>query len=506
MTLLNPTWLFALAAVSIPVLIHLWNIRNGKVLKVGSISLITAAARKSSRSLNLVDLLLLLLRCLLLIAIAILLAMPLWKQNNQTNLPVKGWVLLPRENLQEGYLKFKTTIDSLTGKGYEFHYFNKGFAKANLKQALALKNNNTADTLNGHPLSYNELLWQLQKVAGNIPLAVFTANNLNRFTDERTPVALNLKWRTFTPADSVTTWLQSAWFTAGKDIVVIQGTAKPSGTAYVRFTVKPSANGNTNPFEVKVNGGKATVCLKNDAQHAIVVDTTVYNIAIYTDNYPADARYLQAALEAGLAFVPHRAIVKNYKTPQAIPQGQNWVFWLADKPLPALIKQHTGHILSYVAGQPKIVDSWINTSQGLYNATEPKIPLFKLVNANQTNALAFWQDGFGNAILSTQKQDNAMVYHCYTHFNPVWNNLVWSDEFPEILLKLITADEKPADGLNNHRVVTPQQLPAIVGATGNNNTLPVQLKNFTNYIWALIIALFFMERWLAHRKKQLSVN
>jgi hypothetical protein len=504
LTLLNPIWLFALAAIGIPIVIHLWNIRNGKVLKVGSISLITAASRKSSRSLNLLDLLLLLLRCLLLIAIAFLLATPLWKQSN-VNDKVKGWVLLPKENLQEGYAKFKTSIDSLTNKGYEFHYFNKGFAKADLKQELTNKKEGFADSLNGKPVTYNALLSQLQdKVPGNIPLAVFTPNSFNHFAEERLPVTLNVKWKTYTPADSTHSWLQSAWFTANKDIAIVEGTAKLNGTSYQRFTFKPGDNGSA--FEVKTNGSKATVNLKNDAQHIIAVDTGLYSIAVYNDGYSADAHYLTAALEADLAFMPHHTVIKNYTSGEAIPATQEWIFWLSERPMSSATKQHAKHIFSYAAGSGKSVDSWISTESGLYNSPEPKVPLFKLVNSAKSKEQSIWKDGFGNPVLSLEKEDNAVVYNFYSRFNPSWNNLVWRDEFPEIMLKLLTSDEKAPDIANDRKAINEQQLPVTSGTGSNHNLATITLKSFGNYIWILLIALFFMERWLAHHKKTIQLN
>ena len=135
MILLNSIWLFTLAALSIPVAIHLWNIRPGKTLKVGSISLMEASAQKSSRSLKLHDLLLLLLRCLLLALLAFILAMPFLQKQISTS-SVKGWLLIPKENVRESYQKFKPQIDSLTKAGHEFHYFNKGFEKAELSKVL----------------------------------------------------------------------------------------------------------------------------------------------------------------------------------------------------------------------------------------------------------------------------------------------------------------------------------------------------------------------------------
>src|ERR1700748_1200800 len=98
MTLLNPIWLSALAALVIPVVIHLWNIRPGKTLKVGSIALMEASEQKSSRSIKLSDLLLLLVRCLLLALVAFILSAPFLQRYINSG-SIKGWLLIPKESL-----------------------------------------------------------------------------------------------------------------------------------------------------------------------------------------------------------------------------------------------------------------------------------------------------------------------------------------------------------------------------------------------------------------------
>src|ERR1700741_1943759 len=121
MIFLHPIWFFALAAISIPVAIHLWNVRKGKTLKVGSIALVTAASQKRNLSRRLNDVMLLLLRCLLLVLSAFILTMPLWKRNSNSS-KTKGWVLIPKESVKETYQRFKPKIDSLNKAGFEFHY------------------------------------------------------------------------------------------------------------------------------------------------------------------------------------------------------------------------------------------------------------------------------------------------------------------------------------------------------------------------------------------------
>ena len=52
-----------------------------------------------------------------------------------------------------------------------------------------------------------------------------------------------------------------------------------------------------------------------------------------------------------------------------------------------------------------------------------------------------WRDGFGDPVLSLEKQEQSNLYHFYSRFDPAWSDLVWSDDFPKMLLKLIVATQ-----------------------------------------------------------------
>ena len=90
--LLHPAWLAAAAAIVLPVILHLWNDRRGKVLRIGSIQLLAGASRRMAWSRRLTQRWLLLLRCLLLLALAFLLAGPYWRKDGAAGAG-KGWVL-----------------------------------------------------------------------------------------------------------------------------------------------------------------------------------------------------------------------------------------------------------------------------------------------------------------------------------------------------------------------------------------------------------------------------
>jgi hypothetical protein len=503
---LNPIWLFAAAAIIIPVAIHLWNIRPGKVLKVGSISLIAAASRKSSRSFKLLDVLLFIIRSLLLVVLALLLAIPLWQKKLQST-KVKGWVLLPKENLYQSYSKFKPHIDSLINTGYEFHYFNQGFAKSDLKQILAHPKDSII-SLNANPVNYWGLINQLDTiVTPTLPLYVFTPNQSGYFTGQKPEVALNLHWQTYLPADSTSTWIQSAWFNSTNIVKITQGSSKPSGTIYSFATVKTGDQPNS-AYSVNVNDGQATVSLKTGNQQPVTIDTTLLKIAIYTDNNVNDAEYLKAALQAVIQFTQRKIVIKQYADVNAIPIDQQWVFWLSEKPITSKLLQQSHNIFRYQKGKVNNSDSWVSNNTVFTTSQQQgqKIAVYKLLNAAPADYNTVWRDGFGHPVLNVQKQGQKNIYNFYSRFDPSWNDLVWSNEFPAWIMTLLIKDE-PIPVKYDKRVLDQQQImPVIINQTHNAIVKTIGFNNLSHYFWLILVLLFLAERWLATKTQNAVTN
>ena len=495
MTFLSPIWFFALAALSIPVLIHLWNIRPGKTLKVGSISLITEASKNTSRSFKLLDLLLLLLRCLLLTLIALFLAAPVW-QKNIGNYKAKGWVLVPKENLKETYQKFKPQIDSLTKAGIELHYFNKDFGKIDpAKLAADTSAKDIASIAN-----YWSLIRQLDtKVSASLPIHLFTPNGLHHFTGDKPSVNLNLKWRTYIPADSASKWIAGAWFTDSNAIKVTVGKSSPSG---IYFSDKYIQNDGDAEIAVNVQNGQPIVSLKNTTAVPVIVDTVTMRIAIYANKYSVDAHYLNAALKAVVKFGGRKVIINQYNNTAKIPGGQSWLFWLANEQINGSLLTNTKNIFRYDPGKVASVSTWITASDkyALSNGDQ-KIMLYKVVETN-SRAEPIWQDGFGRAVLDSEKQ-RVNIYRFYSHFNPAWNDLVWSDDFPKMILKLINDNRQTVPDKYDKRILSDQQMrPNIIKETKEvATTKPVEQTDISKYFWLLLILVFIAERWLSHQIK-----
>ncbi|MDN3547676.1 BatA domain-containing protein [Mucilaginibacter aquaedulcis] len=509
MLFLNSIWLFAIAALSIPVAIHLWNIKPSKTLKIGSISLFDKAAQKSSRSFRLNDIPLFLLRCLLLLLLALMLAGPIWQRYN-TATKSKGWLLIPKENLKEGYGKFKPLVDSLIKIGYEFHFFNKGFAKADLNKVIADSIHQKNNAQSNHINYWNTVAALNQQLEPEVPVYIITPNDTRYFTGEKPTTGLNLQWRTYTPKDSVSKWIEDAWFTPDNDIKVITGISKPSATNFTYTIVKADDRGNS-PFEINTQDGNATVKLNNTSQTAVIIDTATLQLTIYADKNTVDARYLTATLQAIATFRQLRINIKNYNDPALIPAGQSWIFWLSDKPIEASISKKTSHIFKYEAGTIDNTVSCIKTNSPYAVGEQGKqIASYKLVNAGPKDEALIWHDGFGRPILSQNETGKTEIFHFYSRFNPTWSDLVWSEDFPRLLFKLII-DKKENEQSNQYdrRMLDQEQLLPFHEAAANNNKPTEQIKQQTDlshYLWGALIAVFMMERWWSQKNKAILKN
>jgi len=493
MIFLNSIWLFALAALSIPIAIHLWNIKRGKTLKVGSISLITISSQKKSRSLKLNDLLLLLLRCLLLTLVAFILAAPLWQRHNLST--VKGWVLIPKEDLKESHQKFKSTIDSLNKAGYEFHYFNKGFEKTDFSKALAdttiYKNTN---------ISYWSLAQQLDgQVPPTLPVHLFTSNNANHFTGKKPEISLALYWQSYTPADSTSTWVEKAWLTNNNELQIVEGNSKSSSTFYTEHTIR--SGDQQTPFVVHTENGKLSVGLKN-SNESVVVDTSIWRFAIYADKNSPDAGYVKASLASIVQFTKHRAAIKQYADSGQIPQHQNCVFWLSAKPVNQQL--NCDNIFAYENGKVKNTYSWINGE----SSSKQKINLYRSIATAHSNEYPIWKGGFGEPVLSLQKRGQTNNYHFYSRFDPAWSDLVWSDSFPKMLMELIVGQPAEPDRKYDRRVMDAKQIMPAINSEAHVSNKIVERTDLSHYLWLLLVLIFGAERWLAHNKslKQIVQN
>jgi hypothetical protein len=496
--LLNPIWLFGIIGIIIPIVIHLWNIKKGKTLKIGSVILLGESSRQNARSLRLLDLLLLLLRCLLIIIISILLAEPVWIRSNNSN-QQGGWILIEKENFKETYSRFQKEIDSLDKAGYDLHLFEPGFKAANLNE---LKNSEIKIDSTAIKLSYWSLLKLLdQDIPAGKEAYIFTANRLNRFQTERPEIVTRINWKSYTPKDSIASWIESAWFT-GDSIKAITTQSEPKGSRNIAVNIDPSNKNGA--FSIEIQDGSPSLSFKNTdstAQIPVRIDTSTIRIAVYTDKFKKDAEYLIAAIRAIQKYT-ERSIDISSVNSGLINGSQNIIFWLSEK-IPSETQMRNiregSSLFIYKNGKTEEVNSTIVLPE--YSLQKEAIALRKRISLTGPSKknYAVWEDGFGKPLLDLEISKKLRLYHFYSRFNPEWNGLVWNEDFAKILVPLLIPNVKNSDLYDRRSIADSWIIPA-KSQIKSVSVLKNKATDLKHVFWTSLMLLLLFERWLSFRK------
>lgn len=471
LTLLQPIWLLAATGTIVPIVIHLWHVKRGKTLKVGSLAFLQQSSKQQSTSLKITDWLLLLIRCLLIILLALLLAKPQWQSTPKANTQ-KGWLVVAANQPLRTYHACKPVIDSLLANNYELHLLQKGFPKFSLADSNQLANNTIQ--AQAYWLLYQQLM------ATNASGYVFTNRQLQHFTGTATAINKRFKWVSYSNKDTANTWLIQAYATYKDSVVVNIGSSTPSGTTISNTTVafKNGVQGG-----LQVQGQNISFAAK--PSDTIRIDTATQIMAIYTKEYTADAEYVKAALTAIKAFTKRKLQIVVTNNVADLPKQMDWLFWLSDSPVNTTSKVE--NMLAYQAGKPIVENTWLRHTD---------IGITKVIS-NHTD-LPIWQDGRDNYLLTVNEQ-NPNNYKLYTHFNPSWNDLVWHQQFPSLLAELLY--KEPKMDSQDKREIDANTLKPSIENDGALQKIPTTITDISQWIWLLAFVVLLAERWLSFTTK-----
>gem|GEM_PF-846108 len=494
-SLLQPAGLWLMAGMVVPILIHLWNKRQGKILQVGSVLLLQQSSRQQARQVQLKHLLLLLLRCLLIGLLAILLARPVFNVYQLGRVP-KGWLLIPAGQVNNAYRQYQQRIDSLLANGYDFHYFNNGFEKATFTSAL----NDTVVNREPAMTDYWQTIALLnQQVDQKLAVQVFTDAQQVHFRGRRPQVNMALQWNAITAADSVATFITGSYPNNKGAITAIIETSMPGGNNIAYKNMQPPilAPG----FNVVKKNGSQLLMFTDSPGHKseVPLDTTARNFIIYTDQFTADARYVSSAINALLTFTGMYGKVQLVNDVNKIADGADWLFWLSEQTMPRGL--NAKHYWQYATGGKVNQPSWLTSPQK--NITQGhRINLYKIIMADASVAvLPVWTNGFGLPVLA-QKQGAPNHYLFYSRFNPQWSALVWSSQFPAIMQSILFKQNQSGTHVLDKRVMLQQQILPAKTSTKITATLKAQQNDGSRWLLVVIFLLFVMERMVSFSQKK----
>jgi len=504
--------LLALLGVLVPMAIHLWNRRPGRLVQVGSLRWLSTAANRRMRNLKLEQLLLLLLRAAIVAVLAIALADPARRIPPP---PRHGQVLLSPDLLHSASLvAVRTTIDSLRKQGYELRQLASGLPRLSVAQWRRFDSLATATNAPSAFKPSPDNLWsRVQQAAESLPdrpLRVFTLASQRAFQGTRPVLPTTIRWQTVPSLDS-SSWLQAAYKLPTADSLrLVVGSSNEAATTFRTMVVAvPAASGR----EIRVaslpllryearSSGQAV--LRLESGEIVPVQTTALHLAIYHDAaHTQDAKYLRAALRAASLGLPTAPLVTVSTTPPTGGQHLDWLFWLSDAPLPAVWPGRVSQGLHLWQEAPA---ASIATEATLAQPSAQPIRLLRrdTLAALQVGA-ALWTDGLGQPVLTCAARGQGASYRLHTRLHPTWSELGSSPELPTLLLNVLQPEPlTSADSTHDRRslaasqIVAPSQTAAVLTRTATTNR-PSQ-SDLRPWIVVLAALLFGLERWLARRR------
>ncbi|WP_167856455.1 BatA domain-containing protein [Hymenobacter metallicola] len=508
LTFLAPSGLLALLGVAVPVAIHLWNRRPGRVVQVGSIRWLTAAANRRLRNLKLEQLALLLLRALLVVMLALAVAGPVWRRPAP---PRRGQVLISADLLNsESLAAVRPTIDSLRRRGFTLRQLRQGFPR--ISDTVWQQKNQpvsvpAAATANLH---FWPRVAQAADSFPHEPVWVYTSTTQRHFAGSRPALPTSVRWQAVPLPAPAIAWLSNASLTTPDSLRLVgsRGTDEAVFTTS-RTVARPRQSpavlprvAGLPPLHYHSEAGRSVirVAMPTDTLQVPVLAQPM-RVWLYHDAaYAPDARYLQAALRAaGVGLLPRLELTVSRQLPPD-EASLNWLFWLHSSPIPTAWQQRArqGLAIWQSARGPGVAQQ---TVFGV-NPAELTYSLTRLDTTSHPGSRLVWQAATGRPVLSCRTVGRGAIYQFHSRLHPAWGTLVDSPELPELLLSLLQPSTgQPAEPhdprqLDAGQVVRQEVAPADRTSTPSpaptDTDLRAKLVLLAAVLWAL-------ERGLAQR-------
>lgn len=493
----------------VPIAIHLWNKKPPQTVQVGSIRWLQPSQSQKLSSLHLTQIWLLLLRCLMVVLLAVLLAQPQWTRQI-TATPDQRAYLHPTL-LQKQYLpQIAATVDSLVQKGWKIHGLQPGFPVLALHQETSVSSLQTdtsnIDTTN----AWAQLRVLHRSLPVHTPAWIFTTDLLRHHRGAYPALRPGFTW---VPVSALQTnvWLQEAYYTPAGQLLLRFGKSDAKEVTFLEKKVPRPVSGQTISLadvpavKFSVHPQTDSLTLLGGARNTIALQKQPLQVLVrFSPSRQADVRYLRAALETALTYREAAYQLTVSSEGQPFPgSAPDWVFWLSEEPLQPFLARFPKNRLKTLrdassAARVQKLESWLQAS-GLSET----VPLHQRTKAEKNlKAKVLWQDGFGEPML-TQEQDSLQThYHFYSRFHPAWTALVDSGQFPEVMLRLLFPENNAWKTLYDTRALPEhvERPQAFLGTFSENKGKTEEVLDLKLWLIGALALLLALERWLVGRK------
>ncbi len=294
MTFLSPAYLYGLFGLLLPIAIHIWSKKEGRLIRVGSTQFFPEAESKQSSSLHLNEVWLLILRLLLITTLVLILAEPMMSSIEADK--DKFVLLTPgiKENQQ-----IKTIRDSLTKDGYKLKWLSDGFP--DYDEAVKLR-----DTT-----YYWQLLSELQALESN-NIVVICDLKLRDLLGKRPELPFNPAV-IFVESDSTKAFLAEAHRVNSNSFKITKGVATPQSITFSEQLVGVD--------QVSIQENKLRV---SNLSERVTIDHDTVSFRFKIDEkYHHEVFFIKAAIRSIKTYTKWALIITE-------DYDADWLIWLSD--------------------------------------------------------------------------------------------------------------------------------------------------------------------------------
>lgn len=310
MFFLNPGYLWAFLGLIIPIAIHLWSKREGKVIKIGSIQLLQQADTQQSRSIKLNELWLLVLRLFLLSVLVLILAKPHIKKR----LDHAALTYIVEPSLLQNK-EFKTLLDTIA-KEIPIRLLQNDFPAIDLEAKQP-----------SNPTIPN--YWQLAKAMQSLPsdsIIVFTNAYQAGFKGIRPLITKPIEWIPIPEDKTSQHLLEANRFNEQVELLLMN--ASNQQVSFDKKVVQPN-----NP-NIKWSTTKDSIYYL-EQWTAVNTKKTQEVLLFYDADFSAEIKYFEASFKVVAAYLNHKInLTKTDEQDQIADKAFDIIIWLSKEPIP----------------------------------------------------------------------------------------------------------------------------------------------------------------------------
>jgi hypothetical protein len=480
MGLANASALLALAALAVPVAIHLWSRKSGKRVLLGTLRWLQAEPEARASSVRLTEPLLLLVRCLLLACVVLLLAVPFFEGATDGTGSGTGVVLVPEAVRTSAEKGTQQLLDSLQRAGH------------------------VLEILGGDDY-WHAVRTRDQSLAAGKPLLVVADAEAGHYHGKRPVLSRRVQWHTVPTAQTRRHW--ETVYSMGDSVYCLVATSAPQGQTLERIaaSTKPGSQqiaiAGVGNFAVRqsTSGEMVFANVQTGERHRINKLFSQTVVVAYAEGRMEEARYTSAAVQAASAAMGATVTVRPVpiKAGKTADLGESdVVVWLADEAVPeALLSARQLVLCAAGNGQALAAPVSVTTPDGTFVLR---------ARASLMQGAAVWKDAAGNAVLTVERKNDAVVYRFAAKLTPSQTSLVETEQLAQLMLRLLLDGDRVQQtetGANDARLLDARQ---VLPQTGNQAHVSdghrAGLNAWQWWLWAAAVLLFCTDAWLSYKR------